>query len=336
MSTYTIAGHHVQITPFYSKHAPLYELTNFDTSTPVKIDHIKWATTEHYFQAKKFPKGSAQYNAIRFAPTSKVALQKAQQFTQNWTATDWSNWNAKKEKVMEKALREKLAQHPKVKAKLVATGKTCLVEDTAPRDEREWGWGKDGLGNNKLGKLWMKLRNEEHAKHNNHHLVVNVDNIWKQAKTARHSLGSSPKMMQDLVKTDRRVTQIGGTARTFTPSYKLRQSSHYQPAHLKGFGKTVSQCFYDLLGIRVSVGGSKGHNLSLYLDNKGTARALENWLRKKLHTSDVYLQSQPESFNGKTMYRISVKSHDVRSLLTQHLHLGHGFTNGFKHKYKIH
>lgn len=59
---------------------------------------------------------------------------------------------------MEKVFRAKLAQHKDVKEVLLATKDRELrkVYDT----DYYWGTGADGSGENRMGKLWMKLRDE--------------------------------------------------------------------------------------------------------------------------------------------------------------------------------
>ena len=67
-------------------------------------------------------------------------------------------WDDDKVVIMEKLLRAKLAQHPYVKKKLLETADYLICEDS-PKDSF-WGIGKDRNGQNQLGKLWMKLREE--------------------------------------------------------------------------------------------------------------------------------------------------------------------------------
>lgn len=52
----------------------------------------------------------------------------------------------------------KLEQNPYVKKKLLQTKDYLIVEDS-PKDAF-WGWGPNRDGENQLGKLWMKLRDE--------------------------------------------------------------------------------------------------------------------------------------------------------------------------------
>ena len=58
-------------------------------------------------------------------------------------------------------LRAKVQQHEYVRRKLLATGDRELVENSW-RDDF-WGWGPNRDGQNKLGKLWMKVRAELRA-----------------------------------------------------------------------------------------------------------------------------------------------------------------------------
>ena len=59
---------------------------------------------------------------------------------------------------MEKILRCKIEQNPYVLKKLLETKEYTIVEDS-PKDNY-WGWGINRKGENHLGKIWMKLREE--------------------------------------------------------------------------------------------------------------------------------------------------------------------------------
>ncbi len=59
---------------------------------------------------------------------------------------------------MEQLLRLKLEQNPYVKRKLLQTKNYMICEDS-PKDAF-WGIGPNRDGQNQLGKLWMKLRDE--------------------------------------------------------------------------------------------------------------------------------------------------------------------------------
>ena len=68
------------------------------------------------------------------------------------------DWDDVKISIMEELLRLKIEQNPYVKKKLLQTGDYMIVEDS-PKDDL-WGWGPNRNGQNNLGKLWMKLREE--------------------------------------------------------------------------------------------------------------------------------------------------------------------------------
>ena len=68
------------------------------------------------------------------------------------------DWDDVKISIMEELLRLKIEQNPYVKKKLLQTGDYMIVEDS-PKDDF-WGWGLNRNGQNNLGKLWMKLREE--------------------------------------------------------------------------------------------------------------------------------------------------------------------------------
>jgi len=59
---------------------------------------------------------------------------------------------------MKKALRAKFTQHEKLKKLLLGTENADIIED-APNDY-QWGCGKDGSGQNLLGKALMDIREE--------------------------------------------------------------------------------------------------------------------------------------------------------------------------------
>ena len=68
------------------------------------------------------------------------------------------DWDDVKVSIMEELLRLKIEQNPYVKKKLLQTEDYMIVEDS-PKDDF-WGWGLNRNGQNNLGKLWMKLREE--------------------------------------------------------------------------------------------------------------------------------------------------------------------------------
>jgi len=68
------------------------------------------------------------------------------------------DWETEKLEVMEALLREKIKQHPYVREMLIKTQQNRIVEDS-PKDTF-WGWGPNRDGENHMGRLWMKLREQ--------------------------------------------------------------------------------------------------------------------------------------------------------------------------------
>jgi N-glycosidase YbiA len=71
------------------------------------------------------------------------------------------DWDAVKDEVMYGAVKRKFELHPELKAMLLATGDEELIE-SAPTDAY-WGVGRDGTGQNKLGKIIARIRDELRA-----------------------------------------------------------------------------------------------------------------------------------------------------------------------------
>lgn len=65
------------------------------------------------------------------------------------------DWASVRLDIMAKALYAKFTQHEDLKALLLSTGESSLVEHTAQDDF--WGDGGDGRGENWLGRLLMSL-----------------------------------------------------------------------------------------------------------------------------------------------------------------------------------
>jgi N-glycosidase YbiA len=63
-----------------------------------------------------------------------------------------------KDELMEKIFRAKLEQHPYLVTVLKASKDRLLLKVTP--DDSYWGIDPDGIGQNKMGILWMKLRTE--------------------------------------------------------------------------------------------------------------------------------------------------------------------------------
>ena len=128
-------------------------LSNFSANA-IEIDGVIYPTSEHAYQAAKCtdPLGKREI-AVARSP-----LQAKEMSNQNYKTVQDPNWNAKKLVVMELILRAKLDQHPEVRSALLKSGDEEIAEDSSV--DSFWGKGKDGSGENQLGRLWMKIRSE--------------------------------------------------------------------------------------------------------------------------------------------------------------------------------
>jgi ribA/ribD-fused uncharacterized protein len=139
---------------FYRKNHNVYgHLSNFYPAT-IYLDDEQWPTTEHYFQAAKFPNNPQYQTEIRNCTTAGKAATKGRSRAHPLRA----DWEQVKEEIMERAVMAKYMQHKELAAQLLATGDALLVEHT--RNDRYWadGGGDDGAGLNRLGVILMRVR----------------------------------------------------------------------------------------------------------------------------------------------------------------------------------
>ena len=124
-------------------------LSNFSPS-PFRVDYVLFPTMEHYFQANKADNQN-DYLHIAYAPTPGEAKRLGRKIQLR------SDWEEIKDEVMLTGLRKKFA-NPELRNLLLATGDEELIEGNY------WGdtyWGVcNGVGQNKLGKLLMQVREE--------------------------------------------------------------------------------------------------------------------------------------------------------------------------------
>lgn len=137
---------------FYSKSDSHREFSNF-APFGIDLDNAWWPTVEHYYQAQKFADPALQ-KSIRQAEKPPIAKSLA---NKNKTAIR-PDWDQVKDAVMYAAVRRKFELHPELKVMLLATGEQELIE-LAPTDTY-WGVGRDGTGQNKLGKIIARIRDE--------------------------------------------------------------------------------------------------------------------------------------------------------------------------------
>ena len=140
---------------FFSKSATHREFSNF-APFEIDLDGKRWPTVEHYYQAQKF--ADAELRAkIREAEKPIIAKRLADK---NKAAVR-PDWDAVKDDVMYRAVRRKFELHPALRELLLATGDEDIAE-AAPNDYY-WGVGREGTGENRLGKIIERIRAELRA-----------------------------------------------------------------------------------------------------------------------------------------------------------------------------
>ena len=135
---------------FYRVREPHGYLSNF-APYPIRLKGKVWPTTEHYFQAQKFA-GTEHEEAIRLAASPMIAARMGRSRQRPLR----EDWEAVKDGVMRDAVLAKFTQHPELREALLATGAALLVEHTT--NDRFWGDGGDGRGQNRLGEILMEVR----------------------------------------------------------------------------------------------------------------------------------------------------------------------------------
>lgn len=129
-----------------------YMLSNFSAFT-VRFGDWTWPTSEHAYQAAKFLDAVDRIDILQ--EQSPHAAKKRAQAMKDKVRDDWE---AVKLGVMYRICQAKMQQHSYIEHMLFETGDKELIE-ASPKDAF-WGWGPNKDGQNHLGKIWMRLRNE--------------------------------------------------------------------------------------------------------------------------------------------------------------------------------
>jgi N-glycosidase YbiA len=118
-----------------------------------ELDDLYWYTSEHYFQAQKFP-GTPHLEQIRLIKAPKDAAKMGRDRNRPLRR----DWEKVKDNIMRKAVLCKFETHADIREILLSTGDEELVENS-PVDYY-WGCGKDGSGKNMLGIILMEVRDK--------------------------------------------------------------------------------------------------------------------------------------------------------------------------------
>lgn len=127
-------------------------LSNFYEGGPICYRGAVYKTVEHAFQAAK-AKESIDREYVALAPTPSEAKRRGRHVELR------PDWEFAKDRIMYEIVREKFLQHGGIARKLMETGSEDLVEINSWGD-RYWGVDTAGRGQNKLGKILMRVRGE--------------------------------------------------------------------------------------------------------------------------------------------------------------------------------
>ncbi len=172
----------MEILYFNYKEPSLRRLSNYYGAKPNEnlvlfIDGKSWPTVEHYIQAQKYKRCEEYMEIIRAAdsPVKARALGLKQMMDNNMCLSKTDNrkindlirlyqhksiirnWSFEKDDIMLKAIRAKVSQNQHVFDLLCATRKSILIQANR---SAYWGLGVDGYGQNKLGRIYMRVRAE--------------------------------------------------------------------------------------------------------------------------------------------------------------------------------
>ena len=118
----------------------------------VELDGVVYKTAEHAYQALRMIPSAQQQVIDTKSPMDAWRL------AQELKDSGKLDLNLDKDDLMERIFRAKLDQHQDIRHILLDSGERELLKvyDT----DYYWGTGADGSGENRMGKLWMKLRTE--------------------------------------------------------------------------------------------------------------------------------------------------------------------------------
>ncbi|MGB7951367.1 MAG: NADAR family protein [Candidatus Binatia bacterium] len=140
-------------------------LSHFHPS-PIDLDGEIWPTVEHYYQAQKsfepeyrqaIRSASSPGKAKRLAaPPNAPRRVSYQSWFRKHAVSPRPDWDEVKLEIMRRADLAKFSQNRELRAMLLVTGDSELLEDS-PFDSF-WGVGRDGDGLNWAGRVLMEVR----------------------------------------------------------------------------------------------------------------------------------------------------------------------------------
>ena len=131
----------------------IFPLENF-SAFGLEMDGIYFQTGEHAFQFLKFKNKKICEEIINCN-----SPYDARMLGGKYKKERISNWSEVKYDYLEKVFKLKLKQNPMVREALLGTKDYTICEYCVDEDT-EWGVDRNGNGENRLGKTWMKVRDE--------------------------------------------------------------------------------------------------------------------------------------------------------------------------------
>ena len=131
----------------------VFPLENF-SAFGLEMNGVYFKTGEHAFQYLKFKDQNICDEIINCNNPYDARL-----LGSKYKSERIVNWSDIKYDYLEKIFKLKLDQNQMVKDALLAT-KDYLICEYCVDEDTEWGLDRNGNGENKLGKTWMKVRNE--------------------------------------------------------------------------------------------------------------------------------------------------------------------------------
>lgn len=131
----------------------VFPLENF-SAFGFYMDDIYFKTGEHAFQYLKFTDSNIRDEILNCSNPYD-----ARNIGRKYKSERISNWNEVKYELLEKVFRLKMEQNPIVRECLLNTLDYTICEYCVDEDT-EWGLDSNNNGENRLGKAWMKVREE--------------------------------------------------------------------------------------------------------------------------------------------------------------------------------
>lgn len=121
----------------------------------VFYDGVLWPTAEHCYQAQKH-RDINYREKVRLCKTPEEAIALGRDETSPSYRHD--DWLKVRVEVMHEVVYAKFSQHDDLKRLLLDTGDSLIFEHT--KNDKFWGDNLDGSGQNNLGKVLMRVREE--------------------------------------------------------------------------------------------------------------------------------------------------------------------------------